>query len=203
MNDRSAKIGVWAYLLFTLASFALALYLLLAEGGYRYNVSLVALPVWMGYTAFNTIKSVSDLIGAQNRTANFTRMLARWEDTFESRGKALALFTFMTLVVGLSGWALSSWPPALDGALAPTNCWQRWTASRSTTGPWRLWPLPNLTGQWCAPPIRKFWLLVNDSDFFRSITAVRRRGSPPPFAWAWPGCRTWTGCSLPSATSHG
>ena len=92
MNDRSAKIGVWAYLLFTLASFALALYLLLAEGGYRYNVSLVALPVWMGYTAFNTI---------QNRTANFTRMLARWEDTFESRGKALALFTFMTLVVGL------------------------------------------------------------------------------------------------------
>ena len=49
MNDRSAKIGVWAYLLFTLASFA----------------------------------------------------LARWEDTFESRGKALALFTFMTLVVGL------------------------------------------------------------------------------------------------------
>lgn len=42
MNDRSAKIGVWAYLLFTLASFALALYLLLAEGGYRYNVSLVA-----------------------------------------------------------------------------------------------------------------------------------------------------------------
>ena len=55
MNDRSAKIGVWAYLLFTLASFALALYLLLAEGGYRYNVSLVALPVWMGYTAFNTI----------------------------------------------------------------------------------------------------------------------------------------------------
>ena len=33
MNDRSAKIGVWAYLLFTLASFALALYLLLAEGG--------------------------------------------------------------------------------------------------------------------------------------------------------------------------
>ena len=96
MNDRSAKIGVWAYLLFTLASFALALYLLLAEGGYRYNV-----PVWMGYTAFNTIKSVSDLIGAQNRTANFTRMLARWEDTFESRGKALALFTFMTLVVGL------------------------------------------------------------------------------------------------------
>ena len=45
MNDRSAKIGVWAYLLFTLASFALALYLLLAEGGYRYNAqSLQTLP---------------------------------------------------------------------------------------------------------------------------------------------------------------
>ena len=99
MNDRSAKIGVWAYLLFTLASFALALYLLLAEGGYRYNVSLVALPVWMGYTAFNTIKSVSDLIGAQNRTANFTRMLARWEDTFESRGNLGV--ACKTLVVGL------------------------------------------------------------------------------------------------------
>ena len=87
MNDRSAKIGVWAYLLFTLASFALALYLLLAEGGYRYNVSLVALPVWMGYTAFNTIKSVSDLIGAQNRTANFTRMLARWRIPLRAAAK--------------------------------------------------------------------------------------------------------------------
>lgn len=100
MNDRSAKIGVWAYLLFTLASFALALYLCWLRGIPLQRL-LVALPVWMGYTAFNTIKSVSDLIGAQNRTANFTRMLARWEDTFESRGKALALFTFMTLVVGL------------------------------------------------------------------------------------------------------
>ena len=100
MNDHAAKVGVWAYLLFTVASFLLALYLLLT-GGYRYNLSLIGLPVWMGYTAFNTIKSVSDLIGAQNRTANFTRMLARWEDTFENRGKALALFTFMTLVVGL------------------------------------------------------------------------------------------------------
>ena len=32
MNDRSAKIGVWAYLLFTLASFALALYLCWLRG---------------------------------------------------------------------------------------------------------------------------------------------------------------------------
>lgn len=102
-----------------MASFALALYLLLAEGGYRYNVSLVALPVWMGYTAFNTIKSVSDLIGAQNRTANFTRMLARWEDTFESRGKALALFTFMTLVVGLIKLAVPILLLQLGQALCP------------------------------------------------------------------------------------
>ena len=28
-------------------------------------------------------------------------MLRRWEDTFESRGKALVLLTVMTLVVGL------------------------------------------------------------------------------------------------------
>ena len=131
MNDRSAKIGVWAYLLFTLASFALALYLLLAEGGYRYNVSLVALPVWMGYTAFNTIKSVSDLIGAQNRTANFTRMLARWEDTFESRGKALALFTFMTLVVGLIKLAVPILLLQLGQAFA-------WAAGRCPHG-LRLW----------------------------------------------------------------
>ena len=101
MNDRSAKIGVWAYLLFTLASFALALYLLLAEGGYRYNVSLVALPVWMGYTAFTIVKSVADLIGAQNRTANFTRMLGRWTDTFGKRGQALLLLAFMTASTGV------------------------------------------------------------------------------------------------------
>lgn len=57
MNDRSAKIGVWAYLLFTLASFALALYLLLAEGGYRYNVSLVALPVWMAIPPLTPLRA--------------------------------------------------------------------------------------------------------------------------------------------------
>lgn len=28
-------------------------------------------------------------------------------------------------------------------------------------------------------------------------------GISAPFAWAWPGCRTWRGCSLPSATSPG
>ena len=100
MNDPAAKVGVWAYLLFTLASFSLALVMLLT-GGYRYNVSLVALPIWMGYTAFTLIKSISDLIGAQRRTQNFTRMLSRWEDAFESRGKALALLTFMTAAVGL------------------------------------------------------------------------------------------------------
>lgn len=100
MNDRAAKAGVWGYLLFTLASFLLALFLLLREG-FHYNVSLVALPIWMGYTVYNLIKSISDLIGAQRRQANFTRMLSRWEDAFQSRGKALGLLTFMTVVVGL------------------------------------------------------------------------------------------------------
>ena len=99
MNERAAKVGVWAYLLFTVASFALALFYLL-NGGFRSNVSLVALPVWMGYTAFTTIKSVADLIGAQNRTANFTRMLDRWEDTFGKRSSALVLLAFMTIVTG-------------------------------------------------------------------------------------------------------
>ena len=94
-HDPAARVGVWAYLLFTLASFSLALVLLLT-GGFHHNVSLVALPIWMGYTAFTLVKSLADLIGAQRRTANFTRMLARWEDAFESRGKALALLTFMT-----------------------------------------------------------------------------------------------------------
>lgn len=99
MNERAAKVGVWAYLLFTVASFGLALYFLLS-GGYRSNVSLIALPVWMGYTAFTSIKSIADLIGAQNRTVNFTRMLDRWQDTFEKRSSALALLTFMTLATG-------------------------------------------------------------------------------------------------------
>lgn len=99
-HDRAAKVGVWAYLLFTMASFLLALFFLF-RGGYNYNVSLIALPIWMGYTAFNLIKSIADLIGAQNRTRNFTHMLSRWEDTFESRGKALILLTVMTLAVGL------------------------------------------------------------------------------------------------------
>ena len=98
-HDRAAKVGVWAYLLFTMASFLLALFFLF-RGGFSHNVSMIALPVWMGYTAFNAIKSIADLIGAQNRTRNFTNMLRRWEDAFESRGKALLLLFFMTMVVG-------------------------------------------------------------------------------------------------------
>ncbi|MEQ2456667.1 hypothetical protein [Flavonifractor hominis] len=100
MNDHAAKVGVWAYLLFTVASFLLALYLLLT-GGYRYNLSLIGLPIWMGYTAFTIVKSVADLIGAQNRTANFTRMLGRWTDTFGKRGQALLLLAFMTASTGV------------------------------------------------------------------------------------------------------
>ena len=98
-HDPAARVGVWAYLLFTLASFSLALVLLLT-GGFHHNVSLVALPIWMGYTAFTLVKSAADLIGAQRRVANFTRMLTRWEDTFGKRGPALLLLTFMTLAVG-------------------------------------------------------------------------------------------------------
>mgnify|MGYP005810848053 FL=1 len=99
-HDPAAKVGVWAYLLFTLASFALALYYMLLDG-FQHTISIAALPIWMGYTIFTLIKSIADLIGAQKRTANFTRMLARWEDAFGKRGPALALLIFMTLAVGL------------------------------------------------------------------------------------------------------
>ena len=99
-HDPAAKVGVWAYLLFTLASFALALYYMLLDG-FQHTISIAALPIWIGYTIFTLIKSIADLIGAQKRTANFTRMLARCEDAFGKRGPALALLIFMTLAVGL------------------------------------------------------------------------------------------------------
>ena len=99
-HDPAAKIGVWAYYLFTLASFLLALFYLIRDG-FQHTISIAALPIWMGYTIFTLIKSIADLIGAQKRTANFTRMLARWEDAFGKRGPALALLIFMTLAVAL------------------------------------------------------------------------------------------------------
>ena len=72
-HDRAAKVGVWAYLLFTMASFLLALFFLF-RGGFSHNVSMIALPIWMGYTAFNAIKSIADLIGAaQANEVVFTR----------------------------------------------------------------------------------------------------------------------------------
>ena len=42
----------------------------------------------------------ADLLGPQRRMANFTRMLDRWQDAFGKRSSALALLTFMTLIVG-------------------------------------------------------------------------------------------------------
>ena len=113
-HDPAAKVGVWAYLLFTLASFALALYYMLLDG-FQHTISIAALPIWMGYTIFTLIKSIADLIGAQKRTANFTRMLARWEDAFGKRGPALALLIFMTLAVGLFKLAVPVIIMLLDG----------------------------------------------------------------------------------------
>ena len=98
-RDPAAKVGVWAYFLFTLASFILALFYLI-RGGFQHNISMFGLPIWMGYTIFTLIKSAADLIGAQRRVANFTRMLTRWEDAFGKRGPALLLLAFMTLAVG-------------------------------------------------------------------------------------------------------
>ena len=100
MNVRAAKVGVWFYMLFTLASFATTVILYITTTGMG-TIAIAFLPLWMAYTVFSLIKSIADLIGAQQRVANFTRMMDRWEDAFESRGKALVLLTVMTLVVGL------------------------------------------------------------------------------------------------------
>ena len=87
MNERPAKIAVICHMLFTLASLLLAIYFFLFVPG-------------MGYSVYATIKSVADIIGRQRRFTNFSNMIARWEDTLEGRGKALALLTFMTVIVG-------------------------------------------------------------------------------------------------------
>ena len=99
MNVRAAKVGVWFYMLFTLASFATTVILYITTTGMG-TIAVAFLPLWMAYTVFSLIKSIADLIGAQQRVANFTRMMDRWEDAFESRGKALLLLFFMTMAVG-------------------------------------------------------------------------------------------------------
>ena len=99
MNAVPAKIGVWFYLLFTLASLITAIVFYFTATGMG-NIAIICLPLWMAYTVFSVIKSLADLIGRQQRVANFTRMLDRWQDAFESRGKALLLLFFMTVAVG-------------------------------------------------------------------------------------------------------
>ena len=99
MNVRAAKVGVWFYMLFTLASFATTVILYITTTGMG-TIAIAFLPLWMAYTVFSLIKSIADLIGAQQRVANFTRMMDRWEDAFESQGKALLLLFFMTMAVG-------------------------------------------------------------------------------------------------------
>ena len=99
MNARAAKVGVWFYMLFTLASFATTVILYITTTGMG-TIAIAFLPLWMAYTVFSLIKSIADLIGAQQRVANFTRMMDRWEDAFESRGEALLLLFFMTMAVG-------------------------------------------------------------------------------------------------------
>ena len=99
MNVRAAKVGVWFYMLFTLASFATTVIFYIATTGMG-TIAIAGLPLWMAYTVFSLIKSIADLIGRQQRVVNFTRMLDRWEDAFESRSKALLLLFFMTMAVG-------------------------------------------------------------------------------------------------------
>lgn len=99
MNSVPAKIGVWFYMLFTLASLGCATYFYFTATGMG-NIAIVCLPLWMAYTVFSVFKSLADLIGRQQRVVNFTRMLDRWQDAFQSRGKALLLLFFMTVAVG-------------------------------------------------------------------------------------------------------
>ena len=99
MNERAAKMGVWAHFILTLASFILSLYLLLF---WRHDGTLtfVLIAVWLGYLAYTLFRGMADLLGPQRRMTNFTRMLDRWQDAFGKRSSALALLTFMTLIVG-------------------------------------------------------------------------------------------------------
>ena len=99
MNERAAKMGVWAHFILTLASFILSLYLLLF---WRHDGPLPfgLLAVWLGSLAYTLFRGMADLLGPQRRMANFTRMLDRWQDAFGKRSSALALLTFMTLIVG-------------------------------------------------------------------------------------------------------
>ena len=99
MNERPAKLGAWGYLLLTAVTLVISIYFFFFDST-KGNIALFCLPIWMGYSVFNLIKSISDMIGARNRIANFTRMLDCWQDTLGTRGSALALLAFMTLAVG-------------------------------------------------------------------------------------------------------
>ncbi len=99
MNERPARLGAWAYLLLTAATLVISVYFFFF-GPPKGNIPLFCLPIWMGYTVFNMIKSISDMIGRRQRIANFTRMLDRWEDALGKRRNALLLLAFMTLAVG-------------------------------------------------------------------------------------------------------
>ena len=99
MNERAARIGVWAHFILTLASFILSLYFLLFSV-HADSVTFIIIAVWLGYLAYTLFRGMADLLGPQRRMANFTRMLDRWQDAFGKRSSALALLTFMTLIVG-------------------------------------------------------------------------------------------------------
>ena len=68
MNVRAAKVGVWFYMLFTLASFVTTVIFYITTTGMG-SIAIAALPLWMAYTVFSTIKSIADLIGRQQRVA--------------------------------------------------------------------------------------------------------------------------------------
>ncbi len=99
MHETAAKTAVIAHLLFTLASlvFSIVYYFTTPD---KSIVPTIAVPIWMGYTVYSVIRSVADLIGQRRRFANFTRMLDRWENTFENKVGPLVLLAFVTLAVG-------------------------------------------------------------------------------------------------------
>ena len=85
MNERAAKMGVWAHFILTLASFILSLYFLLF---WRHDGTLtfILIAVWLGYLAYTLFRGMADLLGPRRRMANFTRVLDRRQESRRPSG---------------------------------------------------------------------------------------------------------------------
>ena len=98
MNVRAAKVGVWFYMLFTLASFATTVIFYITTTGMG-TIAIAGLPLWMAYTVFSLIKSIADLIGRQQRVVNLPECWTGGRTPLRAEQGLLLLF-FMTMAVG-------------------------------------------------------------------------------------------------------